>query len=130
MAKGILFAVLCLLLGAFAGNSIARYNAQRHQHTRSVMGLAQFHLGALSAAVRARQCPSFNHERARLGIVYDELLQAFPQAYAQDQEFRARADALRSAVTGAEGDARSCASAGADEKSIRDACDACHREYR
>jgi cytochrome c556 len=129
MAKSILFAALCLLLGAFLGSSIAHFTAQRHQHTRSVMGLAQFHLGRLSAAARDGQCQEFNQERERLARVYDELIQAFPLAYAQDMEFRTRADALRDAVKTPDA-ARSCTNAGAVDKTIRDACDACHREYR
>jgi hypothetical protein len=132
MAKSILFAALCLLLGAFLGTSIAHFSAQRHQHTRSVMGLAQFHLAALAAAARSGQCQDFNRERQRLAWVYDELTQAFPLAYAQDPEFRTRADALREAVKAPDALARPCtgATARADEKTIRDACDACHREYR
>ena len=130
MAKGIIIAVLCLLLGAFLGNGIARMTAQRHQHTRAVMGLAQFHLDRLTAAAKTGECPSFNQERERLLWVYDELLQAFPLAYAQAAEFHTRADALRHALQTTDGPARSCASAGADTKTIRDACEACHREYR
>jgi hypothetical protein len=130
LAKGVLFAALCLLLGVFLGDGIARYNAQRHQHTRSVMGLAQYHLNRLAAAARAGRCQDFNQERERLSWVYEELLQAFPLAYAQDTEFHARAEALRSAVQAGNGDAGHCLSATADEKAIHDACDACHREYR
>ena len=130
MAKTIIIAVLCLLLGGFVANSIARYTAQQHQHTRSVMGLAQFHLAQFSAAARDGQCSSGNQERERLGSVYLELLQAFPLAYAQDSEFHARADALQTALQSSAGAAGSCAGALAQEKAIREACDACHREYR
>jgi cytochrome c556 len=130
MVKGIIFAVICLLLGAFLGNSIARLTSQRHQHTRSVMGLAQFHLDRLAAAAGAGQCQAVNQERQRLGNVYEELLQAFPLAYEQDSQFRSRADALRDAVQHISIDASGCATAGADEKKVRDACDACHRDYR
>jgi cytochrome c556 len=132
MAKNILFAALCLLLGAFLGTSVAHFSAQRHQHTRSVMGLAQFHLARLAAAAHSGQCQDFNRERERLAWVYDELTQAFPLAYAQDPQFRSRADALRNAVKMPDAPARPCtgATASADEKTIHDACDACHREYR
>jgi len=130
MVKGIMIAVLCLLLGVFLGNGMARMTARRHQHTRAVMGLAQFHLESLAAAARTGDCPSFTQQRQHLLLVYDELLQAFPLAYAQDAEFHTRADALRQALQTSEGPAASCARAAADSKSIADACEDCHREYR
>jgi hypothetical protein len=130
MAKWIMVAVLCLMLGAFLGNGLARMTAQRHQHTRAVMGLAQFHLDRLTAAARGGQCPGFNQQREHLLTVYDELLQAFPLAYAQDSEFHTRADALRDVVQTPDGAVRTCDNAAADVKKIADACDACHREYR
>ena len=130
MAKLILFAAGVLILGVVIGNGVARYTAQRHQHTRAVMALAQFHLEHLAAAARNGQCPDFLQERERLQRVRDELLQAFPLAYAQDAEFRTRAVALESALQSAGGPAHDCASAGADAKKIHDACDDCHHEYR
>jgi hypothetical protein len=130
MAKWIIGAVLCLMLGAFLGNSVARMTAQRHQHTRAVMGLAHFHLDRLEAAAASGQCPAFNQQRDDLLAVYGELLQAFPLAYAQDAEFHTRADALRDALQPPAGAARSCANSAADVKKIGDACDDCHRDYR
>jgi hypothetical protein len=130
MAKWIIGAVLCLMLGAFLGNSLAHMTAQRHQHTRAVMGLAQFHFDRLRAASTNGECPAFNQQRDYLLAVYGELLQAFPLAYAQDAEFHSRADALRDALQPPVGAARSCANAAADVKKIDDACEACHRDYR
>ncbi|HEY6452879.1 MAG TPA: cytochrome c [Steroidobacteraceae bacterium] len=132
MVKYILLAVLCLMAGAFAGNAFTNMTARRHQHTRSVMGLAQYHLDRLDAAARAGQCPAFEQERGRLLFVYDELLQAFPKAYAQDTEFHKRADALRDAVRAGEAAPEHCvvSSATAAVKHIGDACDDCHHEYR
>jgi hypothetical protein len=130
MAKWIMVAVLCLMLGAFLGNSVARMTAQRHRHTRAVMGLAAFHLDRLAAAARSGECPAFNQQRDYLLAVYGELLQAFPLAYAQDAEFHTRADTLRDAIQTPAGDTRNCANGAADVKKIDDACEACHREYR
>jgi hypothetical protein len=59
MAKTILFAAALLLMGATAGNGIARYSAARHRHTRAVMALAQFHFDRLSAAAKSGQCSVF-----------------------------------------------------------------------
>src|SRR5665213_1044426 len=129
MAKWIMVAVLCLMLGAFLGNGVARMTAQRHQHTRAVMGLAQFHLDRLAAAAKGGACPDFNQQREYLLRVYGELLQAFPLAYAQDAQFHTRADALRDALQTPAGAAQTCANALADVKTIDDACEACHREY-
>ena len=130
MAKTVLFAAALLLLGALAGNSIARYVQQQHRHARSVMTLAQFHFDRLSSAAQTGQCPSFNLERDRLRRVYEELLEAFPLSVAQDPEFRKRAEAMRAALGEPSDGAGSCSNARAEAKSIDDACDDCHREYR
>jgi hypothetical protein len=130
MAKWIMVSVLSLMLGAFLGNGVARMTARRHQHTRAVMGLAQFHLDRLAAAARGGVCPDFNQQRDYLLTVYGELLQAFPLAYAQDAEFHKRADALHDALQTPAGTARTCANAAADVKKIEDGCEDCHREYR
>ena len=130
MSKILLLAAACVVLGAALGNSVARYVAQQHRHTRAVMTLAQFHLDRLSASVRSGDCAAFNAERGRLSRVYDELLQAFPLVYAQDAEFHTRADALGKAIAAAVNGGGVCNNAGAAEKSIRDACDDCHHEYR
>ena len=130
MAKTILFAVALLLLGAVAGNGIARYSAARHQHTRAVMALAQFHFDKLSAAAKSGQCSAFVEERERLFRLYGELLEAFPKTYAQDAEFRKRAEALRDAVHPDLAATGECGSASADARKIDEACDDCHQEYR
>ena len=130
MAKTILFAAALLLLGAIAGNGIARYSAAQHQHTRAVMALAHFHLDRLSAAAQAGQCSAFVEERERLFRVYGELILAFPKTYAQDAEFHKRAEALRDAVHPDLAASSECGTAVADAKKIDDACDACHQEYR
>jgi cytochrome c556 len=130
MAKTIVFAAAVFLMGAVAGNGIARYSAAQHRHTRAVMALAQFHFERLSAAANSGQCGAFVEERERLFRVYGELLQAFPKAYAQDAEFHKRAEALRAAVHPDLGATGECSSVGADVKRIDDACDSCHQEYR
>lgn len=130
MPRNILFAAALLLLGAIIGSAIARYNARQHQHTRAVMALAQFHLDRLGAAAQRAQCADYTLERERLGRIYDELLQAFPLAYAQDAEFHKRADALQGALRPTAGAGGDCAGAAAAVKRIRDACDECHHEYR
>jgi|SRR5579863_9870309 cytochrome c556 len=130
MLKTMLFATACVLLGVLLGGTVARYNARQHQHTRAVMALAQFHFDRLEAAAQRAQCPEYALELQRLGRVYEELLQAFPLAYAQDAQFHRRADALRDALQPV-GWAADCPAAGAAGiKRVRDACDECHREYR
>jgi len=128
MAKTILFAVALLLLGALAGNEVARYAAGRHQPARSVMRLAQFHFDRLSTIVKSGQCKDLPVQRERLVGIYSEILEAFPLAYAQDPEFRKRADGLRDILRSQQSDAAGCTSEGI--KQIDDACEACHRDYR
>jgi len=130
MKTRIVLSVLCLLVGGFAGSSLARHFAQRHQHARAVMWLAQVHLDRLSAAARAGQCQDFETERRRLGVVQEELLLAFPLAYRQEADFRNQADAFASAVRDARTESNACVSAEGQFKPIHDACEACHRDYR
>jgi cytochrome c556 len=130
MKTRILIAVLCLLVGALVGSGVARYSAQRHQHTRAVMWLTQIHLDNLATEARVGQCQSFDEERGRLGRLQEELIQAFPLAYRQDADFRSKADALGSAARNARSVGTDCAAAMAQVKSIRGACEACHRLYR
>ena len=130
MRTRIVIAILCLLVGGLAGNAVARYSEQRHQHTRAVMWLAQIHLDRLAANAAAGQCQRFDEERGRLGQMQEELIQAFPLAYRQDADFRTRADGLGSAVRNAGTVSTNCAAAMTQVKPIRDACEACHRLYR
>jgi hypothetical protein len=60
----------------------------------------------------------------------EELLQAFPLAYAQDSEFHSRADALRDALQSPVRAGSSCPDARADARRVHDAREECHREYR
>jgi cytochrome c556 len=130
MKMRIALSVLCLLLGGLAGSSLARHFAQRHQHARAVMWLAQIHLDRMTAAAQTGQCPVFEAARLRLGLVQQELILAFPLAYEQEADFRLKADALASAVQDAHTQADACSGAKARIRPIHDACDACHRDYR
>jgi hypothetical protein len=128
MAGKLLIAAMLLLVGGLVGNSLARYAASRHRHARAVMTLAQFHLNGLRAAARSGSCPALRAERERLLRAYDELVQAFPLAYAQDEEFRQRAEALRVAARGE--NAANCTDAARVVSAIARTCEDCHREYR
>jgi cytochrome c556 len=130
MKARVVLAVLWLLLGGLIGTSVARFAAQRHQHARAVMWLAQIHVDRMATAARAGQCTAYEEERGSLSFVQAELLKAFPLAYHQDVDFRTRADALGSAVQNARIDGTDCSVAMTRIKPIQDACEACHRLYR
>jgi cytochrome c556 len=121
-------AALLLLVGGLFGSGIERYIQVQHRHARAVMTLAQFHLTGLQRAVDAQDCPRLGKERTALLHVHDELEQAFPQAVAQDAEFRQRAQVLLEALRTS--DAEACAAAPATLNAVELACAACHREYR
>lgn len=130
MNRTVVVAVLCAIVGGLVGSGISRAVAQRHQHTHAVMWLAQIHLTRLDLAAQARSCQSLDLELESLRYLRGELVRAFPLVYQQDGEFRRRADALASALrAGTTGDA-DCSAAMRQAKPIREACDACHREYR
>jgi hypothetical protein len=130
MAKALILAALCLVSGAILGSGVSRFLAQRHQHTRAVMWLAQFHLERAEAAAREHQCQYLIEQRVRLQNLYEELIQAFASEYAADAQFRARADALQKAVLSGADPTLECADPLAAVRRIRDACDDCHRQFR
>ena len=127
MHRTLVIAVLCAIVGAVVGATASRALARRHQQTHAVMWLAQIHLGRLEQAARAGRCGGRNAELDTLSHLQAELILAFPLAYGQDAEFRARADTLAVALRTAA--AADCAAA-RQVQPIRDACDACHHEYR
>jgi hypothetical protein len=130
MKRTLVLLVASALLGAVVGAGVTRALARRHQHARAVMWLAQYHLQGLDAAVASQSCPGFRAQLGSLRFVHGELLQAFPLAVAQDAEFGARAAALQSALQAAAADGSECTAMSPQARRIRDACDACHREYR
>jgi cytochrome c556 len=129
MRRTVMIAVLCAILGAIVGSGVSRAIDRRHQHTRAVMWLAQIHLQRLDQAAQARACQSLEAEVDSLNHLQTELVQAFAPAYRQDGEFRARAEALAGALRNAAARA-DCAASVRRVPQIREACDACHREYR
>jgi hypothetical protein len=130
MARLLIVAALSFVVGAVLEHGITRLVSQRHQYTRAVMWLSQFHLDNAIAAARANDCQRLGAERASLGHMNDELVQAFSDAYGRDAEFRTRADTLKSAVQMSGAAALDCADPSATVKKIHDACDDCHRQYR
>jgi hypothetical protein len=127
MAKNIFIAIACLLLGAVIGNGIARYTEKQHQQTRAVMRLAQWHLDRLNAV--AGQCKWAEGDREKLDYLAGEIATVFPLAYAQEVVFRKYADELTRAVTDPPL-APTCKQMTGRADAIREACDACHRDYR
>jgi len=128
--RTIAVAVLCAILGAVVGGGISRAMARRHQQTHAVMWLAQIHLQRLNQAAVPGACRDLGADVDSLNHLQRELIEAFPLAYRQDGEFRVRADALATALHAAAAPAADCTAAVRAVTSVRDACDACHREYR
>jgi cytochrome c556 len=123
-------AVLSAMIGGLLGSGIARALAQQHKQAHAVMWLAQAHLLRLASAAATRSCQALSGEIDALRYLHGELQYAFPEALQQDAEFRARAEALRTALDRVPAAGSDCALEQQQVSTIREACDACHLEYR
>lgn len=128
--KNLFIAIVFLLLGVGAGSALARYLARQHQHATSVMTLTQFHLDRLSSAVHANNCATSEQEGQTLQLFANEIALALPLADAQDQTFHGYIAELQNALRPKPAVAGQCTFNQAALEKIRDACDACHRDYR
>jgi len=127
-------AVLCAILGAVVGIRVSDAVARRHQHQRAVMSLLAFHAHGMDGAVQAHACANLGAELDSLRHLQRELLLAFPVPYAQDAQFRARADGLASALQKAsalQGAARNtdCRITPNQLQPIGTACEDCHHQF-
>lgn len=147
MIKYVIALVAGAIAGGFAGNSIAHRLEAPHHHPRAVMHLLGFHRDRLDAASQAGNCAAVESERARLTFLQQEIVWAFPKAYAQEADFKKDADALGNvlqsinsevaaagtvpAATAAPAAAApgSCPNAAAQYKKIYDTCEDCHKVY-
>jgi len=132
MVKAVIYFVLGVLAGGFAGKLIIERIETNHRHARSVMTLLSFHKERLDAAAKANRCEDFAAEHARLVALQPEIAQAFPQAYQQEAGFKKSADALGTALqTSGPADVApgTCPTAAKRSQHVSDACDDCHKVY-
>jgi hypothetical protein len=130
LKRTLVLAFICVAFGGLVGSGISRALAQQDKQPHAVMWLSQAHMLRLASAASERSCQSLQGELDSLRFMQGEIQLAFPAEFKQEAEFRARAAALRTALDGVGPIGTDCTAAPPKLKPIREACDACHRQYR
>lgn len=120
------------LLGAFAG--VSAFNALRAGTAlpRGVMQTTAYHFGELREAIKSENCleKATPHLQA-LALLAHDVKPSFGEALASDEVFAGYAGKLIEATAGARDAASAdCKAMGEAIAPIRDACQACHRDYK
>ena len=130
MKRTLVWACICVAFGGLVGSGISRALAQQDKQPHAVMWLTQAHMLRLAFAASEHSCQSVQDELGSLRFMQGEIQQAFPAEFKHETEFRVRAAALRTALDGVGAIGADCTAALQKLKPIREACDACHRQYR
>lgn len=128
--RSALLIVLGLAIGiigtVFAMNAL--HSREPYSHT--VMTMMAHHAGALSAAVKAKQCDATQSQQhlTRLLETQADIDAAFPGV---DQPFKDEAAKLRQKTQAAlQAAPADCAALAAAIKPIGETCQSCHQQYR
>jgi hypothetical protein len=130
VARILFFALLSAVLGALVATGISRAVAQRHQQTHAVMWLMGAHLWQLELDVRAHACQNSAADLDTLRFLQREMPRVFADSLQQDSQFRARSEALVTALQNDPRAALGCGEVSRQVKALNQACEACHREFR
>ncbi|GIX35774.1 MAG: hypothetical protein KatS3mg126_1553 [Lysobacteraceae bacterium] len=128
-------ALVWILLGLLAGSvaTLSILNALRPATAfpRGVMAVLQHHLGAANEAVSQGRCDaaSARHFEA-LALLAEDVVPAFAPLAGEDEVFARYAAQLVETTRAAQGTTDACRNAAAQLGAIKDACKACHRDYR
>ncbi|HEY4555038.1 MAG TPA: hypothetical protein VIG68_01185 [Lysobacter sp.] len=132
-ARYLFLLLLGLVIGVVATVMVLRaVNARKDYFPSSVMHVQQWHLRKLDANLRQNRCAATDavpHLRT-LRAMADDLEPAFPDLR-DDQRYVQYASQMRGAVDAAlASPPLNCPGLAATVKSIGDACQACHRDFR
>ncbi len=127
-----LIAVVALAIGAIGGAMVANTaaNAWRLQraHRHAPMHAMQHHVARLDAAARgACDAAEVEARLARLRVLAPEIGYAYAAEIRSDRAFAERYAALRATLDGA---GARCKALDTTLARVKDACEACHVDYR
>lgn len=121
-------AILGLIVGAVC--AVMAYNAisQRHAYSRGLMTVMGQALKQANEAAATTDCTNDGHALAKLSLLADDIETAIPDDGTPDRVFHQYAVDLKKQVDAA------AASACSDRKQalteVKNACSACHRDYK
>ena len=128
--RPLLLVLLGLVVGAMGATFALSALRQGTPFHRGVMAVMQYHLGALRANVRAKQCDGKGalSRLSRMRTMAGDIHEAFP---GMDRPFYEAADRLGKALDGAAASApATCEALTRALAPVDDACQSCHRQYR
>jgi hypothetical protein len=128
LKKTIAILVITVLLGMALGVNVNRYMTHQHERTTAVMVLLQTHLDEWERAIQGRQCSQASADLTALQFLSKEIAVVLPLADNQDKVFHQYVVKLDQTLASVAN--QQCVISMADIKSVREACDECHREYR
>jgi small-conductance mechanosensitive channel len=126
--------IVCLLLGlmigAIAATTAASILRQRHAYPRALMVVMQHELNTARDAAGSQRCANNEHALRKLALLADDIETAIPHGNPPDRVFRQYLDDLRKQVGNANSVAADCTKQAQALTDIKNACDACHRDFR
>lgn len=128
--RPLLLVLLGLVVGAMGATFALSALRQGTPFHRGVMAVMQYHLGALRANVRAKQCDAKGAlaRLSRMRTMAGDIREAFP---GMDQPFYAAADRLgRTLDVAATSAPATCEALTQALAPVDEACQSCHRQYR
>lgn len=120
-----------LLIGAMVALTFANAMQRRNAWPRALMTVMQHELGAAREAARANPCnaPVFRSASEHLSLLSADIEPAMLEPGSADRVFSQYAGDLHTAI-GKMQAADSCAAQAEAATLAKQACDACHRDYR
>lgn len=128
--RHVLLLLLGVVIGTLAAISMSNAISQRNPVPRAVMVMMAYHQGQLNRALRSGQCSSagmttelqlMDASAVSIPAVFQGFDQGFGQAAVRLRQKIAQAAATQSSV---------CQAWQAPLAGVKEACEACHRQYR
>src|SRR5690349_4153501 len=129
-ARSALLILLGLVVGVLGTVFAMKALGDRNPMPHAVMTVMGHHMGALSEAVKTRQCDAAqaNDHLLRPQSTAGDIAAAFPGA---EQDFLDHSGRLRTALQNAvQAHPTECAALATAIKPVGDACQSCHQKYR
>jgi hypothetical protein len=122
--------VIGLLVGALSAFSLANTLNRRNAWPRAVMTVMAHDFRSVRDAVETGDCADTVDALARMRLVSERIEPAFLPPPASDRVFSQYAGDLHDAVLAAAAAGADCPRLAEAVTPIKNACDACHRDYR
>ena len=120
--------IVGLLVGAMGAMTAANILARRNPYPKALMTVMKHELDSATVAAAAQACQGDSRALDKLGLLAGDITTAMPDDGPPDRVFHQYVGDLQKSIDGAgKSDCPQRAHALTD---LKNACDACHRDYR